>query len=74
MYIAIEALEKQLPENDLISRKELISRLNNLANRYHGGRCNGVEYKDVETFDVDKVYEIIDRVWEGIPEDNEEID
>lgn len=71
---AIEALEKQLPKNDLISRKELISRLNNSANRYHGGKCNGVEYKDVETFDVDEVYEIIDRVWEGVPEDNGEID
>lgn len=72
--IAIEALEKQLQKNDLISRKELISRLNNSANRYHGGKCNGVEYKDVETFDVDEVYEIIDRVWEGVPEDNVEID
>lgn len=71
---AIEALEKQLPKNDLISRKELISRLNNSANRYHGGKCNDVEYKDVETFDVDEVYEIIDRVWEGVPEDNGEID
>lgn len=72
--MAIEALEKQLPKNDLISRKELISRLNNSANRYHGGKCNDVEYKDVETFDVDEVYEIIDRVWEGVPEDNGEID
>lgn len=72
--VAIEALEKQLPKNDLISRKELISRLNNSANRYHGGKCNDVEYKDVETFDVDEVYEIIDRVWEGVPEDNGEID
>lgn len=72
--LAIEALEKQLQKNDLISRKELISRLNNSANRYHGGKCNGVEYKDVETFDVDEVYEIIDRVWEGVPEDNVEID
>lgn len=72
--IIIEALKKQLPKNDLISRRELLSRLDNSANRYHGGKCNGIEYKNVETFDVDEVYEIIDRVWAGVPEHNGEID
>lgn len=71
---AIEALEKQLPKNDLISRNELVSRLNNSATRYLGGKYNGKEYPDIETFDVDEVYEIIDRVWERIPEDKGDID
>ena len=49
---------------------ELKNRLNNNANRYSGGICNGKYFPDVETFDVDEVYEIIDRVYEGIPEDD----
>lgn len=49
-------------------RNELIKRLNQNANRYHGGTCNGREYPNIETFDVDEVYEIIDRVEEYIKE------
>lgn len=41
-------------------KNELIRRLNQNANRYHGGTCNGREYPNIETFDVDEVYEIID--------------
>lgn len=51
-------------------RSELINRLNNNANRYHGGTCDGKYFPEVETFDVDEVYEIIDRVYEGVPEDD----
>ena len=50
-------------------KNELIRRLNQNANRYHGGTCNGREYPNIETFGVDEVYEIIDRVYENIPED-----
>lgn len=50
-------------------RNELVKRLNENANRYVGGTCKGIEYPNVETFDVDEVYEIIDRVLDGIPED-----
>jgi hypothetical protein len=50
-------------------KNELIRRLNQNANRYHGGTCNGKEYPNIKTFDVDEVYEIIDRVYENIPED-----
>lgn len=50
-------------------RNELIKRLNENANRYHGGKCNGKEFPEVETFDVDEVYEIIDRVYENVSED-----
>lgn len=50
-------------------KNELIRRLNQNANRYHGGTCNGKEYLNIETFDVDEVYEIIDRVYENVPED-----
>ena len=35
----------------------------------HGGKCNGKEFPEVETFDVDEVYKIIDRVYENVPED-----
>lgn len=48
---------------------ELIRRLNNNLNRYHGGVCKGREFPDVETFDVDEVYECIDRILNNIPED-----
>lgn len=48
---------------------ELIYRLNNHANRYVGSSCNGTFYPEVELFDVDEVYEIIDRVLDGTPED-----
>lgn len=51
-------------------RNELVRRLNNNADRYVGGTCNGIFYPEVETFDVDDVYDIIDRVLDGIPEDN----
>lgn len=48
---------------------ELKHRLNDNLNRYHGGVCEGRNYPHVETFDVDEVYECIDRILEGIPED-----
>ena len=48
---------------------ELINRLNNNASRYVGGICNGRFYPETELFDVDEVYEIIDRVLDGVPED-----
>lgn len=50
-------------------RNKLVKRLNN-ANRYVGGTCNGHNYPEAELFEVDEVYEIIDRVLDGIPEDN----
>lgn len=53
-------------------RNDLINRLNNNANRYVGGTCNGRFYPEVEMFDVDEVYEIIDRVYDGVPEDTVE--
>ena len=53
-------------------RSELIHRLNNNASSYHGGICNGKYFPEVETFDVDEVYEIIDRIYFNEPEDNDE--
>ena len=53
-------------------RNELIDRLNNNASRYHGGIYNGKYFPEVETFDVDEVYEIIDRIYFNQPEDNNE--
>lgn len=53
-------------------RNELIDRLNNNASRYHGVICNGKYFPEVETFDVDEVYEIIDRIYFNQPEDNNE--
>jgi hypothetical protein len=50
-------------------RNDLVNRLNNNANRYVGGICNGHEYPQAELFEVDEVYEIIDRVMDRIPED-----
>lgn len=46
-------------------RNELIKRLNENANRYLSK-----EYPQLEFFVVDEVYEIIDRVYDGIPEDD----
>ena len=54
-------------------RNELVRRLNQNANRYVGGTCNGIFYPEVELFEVDEVYEIIDRVFNKIPEDDGEI-
>ena len=48
-------------------KNELIDRLNNNASRYHGGICNGKYFPEVETFDVDEVYEIIDRIYFNQP-------
>lgn len=50
-------------------RNELVKRLNENASRYVGGVCNGHEYPETELFEVDEVYEIIDRVLDGVPED-----
>ena len=47
-------------------RNELVRRLNENANRYI---CNDSKYPEAEFFEVDEIYEIIDRVLEGIPED-----
>ena len=57
---------------DLKFRNELVRSLNENANRYVGGTCNGHEYPEAELFEVDEVYEIIDRVLDGIPEDTGE--
>jgi hypothetical protein len=51
-------------------RNDLVRRLNVNANRYTGGTCNGTEYPEAQTFEVDEVYEIVDRVLRGIPEDD----
>lgn len=54
-------------------RSELICRLNHTY-RYHGGyevtdkTANNKYYPDLETFNVDDVYEIIDRISDGIDE------
>lgn len=53
-------------------RNELVRRLNENANRYVGGICNGHEYPEAELFEIDEVYEIINRVLDGIPEDTGE--
>lgn len=53
-------------------RSELIHRLNNNASRYRGGTCNGKYFPEVETFDVDEVYEIIDRIYFNQSEDDNE--
>lgn len=60
-----------LPTIDPVKQfaNELINRLNNNASRYVGGICNGRFYPETELFDVDEVYEIIDRVLDGVPED-----
>lgn len=50
-------------------RNELVKRLNENANRYTGGIFNGHEYPRVELFEVDEIYEIIDRVLDNVPED-----
>lgn len=55
-------------------RNELVKRLNNNANRYVGGTCNGHFYPEAELFEVDEIYEMIDRVLEGIPEDDGSVD
>jgi hypothetical protein len=52
-------------------RNELIKRLNNI-NRDHDGECNGRTFPNAETFDVDEVYEIIDRIYFNQSEDNDE--
>lgn len=49
---------------------KLKSSLNDNANRYHGGYCNGRYFPNIETFDVDEVYDIIDRIASNISEDN----
>ena len=50
-------------------RNELVKRLNENANRYTSGIYNGYEYIGVELFEVDEVYEIIDRVLDNVTED-----
>ena len=47
-------------------RNELVRRLNENANRYI---CNDRKYPEAKFFEVDEIYEIIDRVLDGIPED-----
>lgn len=51
-------------------RNELVRRLNENAIRYVGSTCDGHYYPEAELFEVDEVYEIIDRVLDGIPEDD----
>lgn len=51
---------------------ELIRRLNENVDRYVGECiCQGRKYPENEYFNVDDVYEVIDRVLNGIPEDTE---
>lgn len=50
-------------------RNELIKRLNENANRYLSK-----EYPQLEFFEVDEAYEIIDRVYDGISEDDRSVD
>ena len=51
---------------------ELIRRLNENVDRYVGECiCQGCKYPENEYFNVDDVYEVIDRVLDGIPEDTE---
>lgn len=50
-------------------RNELIKRLNENVNRYLNKK-----YPQLEFFDVDEVYEIIDRVYDGISEDDGRVD
>lgn len=47
---------------------ELKRRLSLNLNRYVGGTCDGKYYPHIETFDVDEVYECIDRIIDGLPE------
>ena len=54
-------------------RNELVRRLNENADRYVGGTCDGHYYPETELFEVDEVYEIIDRVLDGEPEDTWEV-
>ena len=53
-------------------RNELVRRLNNNAIRYAASADDGHKYLDAEFFEVDEVYEIIDRVLARIPEDTNE--
>lgn len=53
-------------------RNELIDRLNNNVSHYRDGICSGKYFPKVETFDVDEVYEIIDRIYFNQPEDKNE--
>ena len=51
---------------------ELIRRLNENVDRYVGEcSCKGYVYPENEYFCVDDVYEVIDRVIDGIPEDTD---
>lgn len=51
---------------------ELIRRLNENVDRYVGECiCQGHKYPENEYFNVDDVYEVIDRVLDDIPEDTE---
>lgn len=53
-------------------RNELVKRLNNNATRYVGSFVDGKYYPEVELFEVDEIYEIIDRILDGEPEDEGE--
>lgn len=46
-------------------RNELIKRLNDI---------NVYQFVGINMIDIDKVYEIIDRVFDGIPEDDGSVD
>ena len=61
--IEVEIKQKEYKEDLLEFKNEIISRLNTELCRYHGGVCDGNEYPDIETFDVDEVYEVIDEVY-----------
>jgi len=70
-FRSLQEIITGMPTIDSVKQfaNELIYRLNNHANRYVGGTCNGRFYPEAELFEVDEVYEIIDRVLDGTPED-----
>ena len=48
----------------------LVERLNNNATRYTDAMYEGRRYPEAEFFEVDEIYEIINRVLCDIPEDD----
>jgi len=44
-------------------RHKIIMALNDKLCRYNGGTCEGKYFPDVETFDVDDVYEMLDSIY-----------
>lgn len=51
-------------------RNKVVAALNNELNRYVGGECKGRYFPLVETFDVDEVYELLDRVYDKMEKED----